>query len=140
MIIEEIKKANIEAMKSRNANLRSIYSVIMNKYMQSEIESRVSGKPMGDEEVVRIIQKTIKELIEEAENYKKVNNTEQFNKINEQKAVLESYLPKMLSTEEIKVIISKLEDKSVPSVMRYFKNEYGSQADLKLVGEVLRTI
>ena len=34
MIIDEIKKANVEAMKNKDANLRSIYSIIINKYMQ----------------------------------------------------------------------------------------------------------
>ena len=33
MIIEEIKKANIEAMRNKDGNLRTIYSIIINKYM-----------------------------------------------------------------------------------------------------------
>ena len=32
---DEIKKANIEAMKNKDANLRSIYSVVINKFMQA---------------------------------------------------------------------------------------------------------
>ena len=31
MIIEEIKKANVQAMKNKDQNLRSIYSVVINK-------------------------------------------------------------------------------------------------------------
>jgi hypothetical protein len=46
----------------------------------------------------------------------------------------------MLSEQEIKTIILTLEDKSVPTVMRHFKANYGSMADLKTVGEVLKTI
>ena len=34
MIIDEIKKSNVEAIKNKDSNLRSIYSIIINKYMQ----------------------------------------------------------------------------------------------------------
>ena len=62
MLIDELKKANIEAMKNKDSNLRSIYSVIMNKYLQATIDARTSGKEVGDDEFIKIIQKTIKEL------------------------------------------------------------------------------
>lgn len=139
MLIDEIKKSNIEAMKSKDSNLRSIYSVIMNKYLQATIESRTSGKEVGDDEFIKIVQKTIKELDEEAENYKLVNHMEDYNNIQLQKEAIEKYLPKMLSDDEIYKIISSLEDKTMPSVMRYFKANYNTTADMKKVGEVLRT-
>lgn len=140
MIIDEIKKANIDAMKAKNANLRGIYSVIINKYMQATIEARTTGKEVSDDEVIKIIQKTIKELIEEAENYKKVGNSNEELKIMQQKLVLESYLPKMLTEEEIKNIILTLEDKSLPTVMKHFKESFGSSVDLKIVSQVLKTL
>ena len=62
MIIEEIKKANTQAMKDKNQNLRNIYSVIINKYMQAQIEARLLKGEVGDEDMIRIIRKTIKEL------------------------------------------------------------------------------
>ena len=77
MIIDDIKKANVEAMKNKDANLRSIYSIIINKYMQLTINSRTTGKEVTDVEVVNMIVKTIKELEEECANYKKVGNLEE---------------------------------------------------------------
>src|SRR5574344_104445 len=124
MIIDDIKKANIEAMKNHDANLRGIYSVVMNKYMQVVIEARGTDKVVGDPEMIHIIQKTIKELEEEADNYAKVGHTEECNNIHSQKEVLEKYLPQLLSDEEIKNIIVALPDKTVPSVMRHFKTNY----------------
>lgn len=138
MIIDEIKKANIESIKQKNSNLHSIYSVIINKVMLFNIEARAAGKETTDDDVIRLIQKTIKELVEEAENYKKVNNLDEYHKILEQQATLEAYLPKMMSQQEIKAVLDTLPDKSVPTVMRYFKATYGSTVDLKLVGEVLK--
>ena len=138
MIIEEIKKANIEAMKNRDANLRGIYSVVINKYMQLEINARTTNAEITDADVVKLIQKTIKELVEEAENYRKVGHNEEADNILAQKAVLEKYLPQMLSEDEIAKIINGLSDKTVPSVMRHFKTNYNGQCDMKVVSEVLK--
>ena len=140
MIIEEIKKANIEAMKSKNSNLRTIYSVVINKYMQLEINNRTTGQTTTDADMVKLIVKTIKELEEESANYQKVNNMEEVKNIEEQKAALTKYLPEMLSKDKIKEIILTLEDKTVPSVMRHFKTNYNGQCDMKVVSTVLKSM
>ena len=140
MIIDDIKKANVEAMKNKDANLRSIYSIIMNKYMQLSINSRTTGEEVKDEDVVKLIMKTIKELEEESANYKKVGNMEEFNNIEAQKQALSKYLPELLGKDKIKEIIMGLEDKTVPSVMRYFKTNYNGQCDMKDVSEVLKNL
>ena len=140
MIIDEIKKANVEAMKSKDANLRSIYSVVINKYMQASINARANGKEVDDAEFIRIIQKTIKELDEEGANYARVGNVAESEKIEAQKKVLEKYLPQLLSKEEIENIISSLDDKTLPSVMRHFKLNYNGKCDMKLVSEVVKSL
>ncbi|MBP5651070.1 MAG: GatB/YqeY domain-containing protein [Clostridia bacterium] len=140
MIIDEIKKANVQAMKDKDANLRSIYSVVINKYMLATVEARTTGKEVDDAQMVKIIQKTIKELEEEKANYERVGHTETANNIAAQKAVLEKYLPQLLGEEEIKKIILSLDDKTVPAVMRHFKSNYNGQVDMKTVSDVLKTI
>jgi len=140
MIIEDIKKANIEAMKNKNSNLRTIYSVVINKYMQVEINNRTTGQATTDADMVKLIAKTIKELDEESANYQKVNNMEEVKNIEEQKSALTKYLPEMLSKEKIKEIILTLQDKTVPSVMRHFKTNYNGQCDMKDVSDVLKSL
>ncbi len=140
MIIDEIKKANVMAIKNKDANLRSIYSVVINKYMQASIDARTTGKEVDDAQMVRIIQKTIKELTEEQDNYIKVGHTAEAENIGVQKAVLEKYLPTLLSADEIRKIIGTLEDKTVPSVMRYFKANYNGKVDMKTVSDVMKTL
>lgn len=138
MIIDEIKEANTQAMKSRNQNLRNIYSVVINKYMQAQIEARLLKKEVGDDDLIRIIQKTIKELDEEAANYERVGNMAEAEKIQSQRAAIEGYLPKMLTAEEIHAIILTLPDRSIPGVMRHFKSTYGSRVDMKMVSDELK--
>jgi len=140
MIIEEIKKANIEAMKKKDSKARAIYSVIMNKHLMASVDARTSGKEVDDADMVRIIQKTIKELEEERDNYKMVGNMEEVETIEYEKSLIEKYLPQMLSEEEIKNIIMTLDDKTVPSVMRHFKTNYNGKVDMKTVSNVLKNM
>ena len=140
MIIEEIKKANIQAMKDKDMKARAIYSVLMNKHLLVTVEARTTGKEVEDADMVRIIQKTIKELEEERDNYKMVGNMEEVETIEYEKKLIEKYLPELLSEEEIKNIIFTLEDKTVPSVMRHFKTNYNGKCDMKVVSTVLKNM
>lgn len=140
MIIEEIKKANIQAMKDKDQKARAIYSVIMNKHLLATVDARTNGKDVTDADMVHIIQKTIKELEEERDNYKRVGNDEEVETIEYEKSLIEKYLPKLLSADEIKEIIIGLDDKTVPSVMRYFKTNYNGQCDMKVVSDVLKSL
>ena len=138
MIIDEIKKDNVQAMKDKNALARAIYGVVMNKVMLAGIEAKAKGAELADSDVVQILQKTIKELTEERENYLKANNEVEANNIAIQKELLTKYLPQMLSEEEIKNIIAGMEDKSIPSVMKHFKANYAGKVDMGLVNKIAR--
>ena len=139
MIIDEIKKDNVQAMKDKNALARAIYGVVMNKVMLAGIEAKAKGAELADSDVVQILQKTIKELTEERENYLKANNEVEANNIAVQKELLTKYLPQMLSEEEIKNIIAGMEDKSIPSVMKHFKANYAGKVDMGLVNKIARS-
>ena len=138
MLIEEIKKDNVQAMKDKNTLARAIYGVVMNKVLLANIEAKKDGKELTDTDVVQILQKTIKELTEERENYLKANNTAEAENIEKQKEILTKYLPQMLSEEEIRNIIANMEDKSIPSVMKHFKANYAGKVDMGLVNRVAR--
>lgn len=138
MIIDELQKANIEALKSGDKTSRAILSVVIAKYKASAIELKAQGKEATDADMVKIITKSIKELDEEKEGYVKVGRVEEINAIDAQKALIEKYLPKMMSEDEIRKIISSLEDKSMPSVMKHFKMNYDGQVDMSLVSKIAR--
>lgn len=140
MIVEEIKKANVQALKDKNVVLRNIYSVVLNKIMLESIKKREKGEEITDPDVVQILQKTIKELTEEKENYLKVSNTVEAGNIDVQIDCLKGYLPEMLSEEKIKEIILGIEDKSIGSVMKFFKQEYNGKCDMNTVRNVLANL
>ena len=138
MIIDEIKKDNVQAMKDHNTLARAIYGVVMNKVLLASIEAKKDGKELDDTQVIQILQKTIKELDEERENYLRAKNELEANNISVQKELIAKYLPKMLSEDEIKNIIAGLEDKSIPNVMKYFKINYAGKVDMGLVNKIAR--
>lgn len=140
MLYEDIKKANVQAMKDKDAVARSFYSVLLNKIMLENIKKREKGGEVDDSDIANILQKTIKELDEEKDNYAKVGNNEEVASIARQIEIAKGYLPKQLTAEEIKEVILSLEDRSVPSVMKHFKANYNGKCDMKLVQEVLKSL
>ena len=138
MIEEQIKKSNIEAMKNKDTVARGFYSVLMNKVLLEKIAKGDRNQMLPDADMSNILQKTIKELNDEKANYEKVGNAEEVSRISRQIEIASSYLPKMLSREEIKSIIDSLEDKSVPTVIKHFKANFNGQVDMRLVQEILK--
>lgn len=138
MILDEIKKANVQAMKEHDSVARAIYGVVMNKAMLASIELKKDGKEFSDQDMIKILQKTIKELDEELENYIKVGNQTEADNIRHQSELISIYLPQMMSEDEIRGEIEKLSDRSIPSVMRHFKENFAGKVDMSIVSKIAR--
>lgn len=138
MVFDDLKKANIEAMKAHDQNARGVYSVLINKCMLKSVELKAKNQELTDADTLSLINKTIKELDEEYETYKKASRDEQAAVIAYQKSLLEKYLPKLMSEEEIETEITKLEDKSLKNVMVYFKTNFAGKCDMKLVSAIAK--
>ena len=138
MLIEQLQKANIAAMKEHDNNKRAVLSVVISSYKALSIDLRASNKEITDNDLIRIIQKTIKELDDEKSCNLSAGRIERAKEIEIQKQTISQFLPKMLSNDEIKQIISSLEDKSIPAVMKYFKANYDGQVDMGLVNKIAR--
>lgn len=140
MLLQDLQKANIEAMKAHDQNAKAILSVVISRCKLLEVELRSKGNELVDADVLGIIQKIIKELGDEKDGYVKTNNLERAKLIDEQAEIIKVYLPKQLSEEEILLEISKLEDKSIPSIMKHFKTNFAGKVDMSLVSRLARGI
>ncbi|MBQ3048006.1 MAG: GatB/YqeY domain-containing protein [Clostridia bacterium] len=138
MILDEIKKANMTALKEKNQTARAIYSVVMTKAMLETVKKREKGEELTDADMTQILQKTIKELTDEAESYITAGKTEQAEEIAKQKEIISVYLPKMLSEQEIYDIIAAQDDKTIPNIMKHFKANYAGKVDMSKVSAVLK--
>ena len=79
-------------------------------------------------------------LAVEKEGYLKVNNVERAASISKQEETLKGYLPRQLSEEEIRSEIAKLDDKSMPSIMKHFKANFAGKVDMSLVSSIARNL
>jgi len=140
MLIDEIKKENILALKEKNNNKRSVLSVIINKYMIAGYEAKAKNIELTDDDLIKIIIKQSKELEEEKESYLKASREEKVKEIEEQISYIEKYIPKLLNEEEIRKIIEGLEDKSIPNIMKYFKTNYNNKVDMALVNRIAKSL
>lgn len=136
MLIDDIKKANLMAMKEKNQAKRSAYSSIISRYQL--LKTKDPSKEIKDEDVLSLIQKVVKELDEEIDSYQKAGREESVLEIQKQKDALKEFIPAQLSEEEIKEIILSLPDKSIPTVMKHFNLNYRGKVDMSLVNKVLK--
>lgn len=140
MIIDELQKANIEALKAHDQSARAVLSVVISRYKLAAIEAKANGKEIKDSDMVSLIGKVLKELEEEKAGYIKVGNKEQVDSIIAQENLISKYLPKLLSEDEIRKEIEKLTDKTIPSVMKHFKANFEGKVDMGLVNKIARSL
>ena len=136
MLIDELKKAQMEALKQKDPLTRSILQIVTGKAKLAEIEKRTKNETLTDDDVILVINKVIKELEEEILAFKNAGRLEKVEELTKQKDILTKYLPAQLTEEENKEIISKLDDKSMPSIMKHFKQNYLGKCDMKLVNKI----
>lgn len=142
MNIDFFKKEKVAMMKEKNKDAVSALNVVINKIMLATIEKRAKNEELSEGDVLSILQKTEKELIEEKSGFEKAGEAyaDKVASLDSQIKTVKSYLPQMMGKDEIKEIILSLTDRSVPSVMRHFKANYNGKCDMKEVNEVLRSL
>ena len=138
MLFDDLKKANLMAMKNKDMVAKGILPVVINKAMLLNIELKAKNQEMVDADVLNIIQKAIKELDDDILAFTNANRAEKAEELIAQQDYLRQYLPKQLTADEIREEIAKLADKSVPSVMKHFKANFNGQCDMKLVNTVAK--
>ena len=140
MLIDVIKQAKMETFRTKDEIARGILSLVSDRYKLLEIEAKAAGKTMTDENLVSIIMKVSKELEEEKAGYLTANNLTRVKDIEHQMSVIQSYLPKLLSEQDIKKEIASLTDRSLPNVMKHFKTNFAGKVDMGLVSKIVKTL
>lgn len=140
MIIDQLKKENILALKNKDYHARVAYSLAIDRYHNLSIEAKAEGREIGDLEMIQIVTKILKELDFESQEYRQAGNEDKAKDINYQSEVLKPYLPKFLSEDEIRQEINSLSDQSIPNVMKHFKTTFAGKVDLSLVNKVLKSL
>lgn len=130
------------AMKNKET-LRLNTIRLVKKYIQ-ELETSVGHNgDATDAEVLKIINKLVKQGKDAAEQYKSAGRTDIYNEEIQQVAVLESYLPKQLNDEEISIEIDKVMaetgSNNMGVLMKELNTRLAGRADGKTISRILKT-
>ena len=146
MLRDDIKAATITAMKAgdkpRTAALRQISAKIKDR----DIEERTSGKDLPDDELVTsVLQKMAKQRRESIELYEQGGRQELADAEKAELAVIDEFLPQMMSEEETKAAIEAIKAetgassmKDMGQVMGALKAKHGAVLDGKLASGLVK--
>ncbi|MGC8767459.1 MAG: GatB/YqeY domain-containing protein [Brevinematia bacterium] len=107
MILDKINEDYKTAVKDKDENKKQTLNLLKSAIKYKEIELKGSGKELTEEEIISVIQKEIKKRKEAMELYEKGGRKDLYEKEKAELEILESYLPKQLTEEEIKSIIAE---------------------------------
>lgn len=141
-LLETLEKDLIESMKAKDADklgvLRMVKAAVTNYKIDKKKES------LEDSEVSEIIQKQVKQRRESIESFEKAGRTDLAEKEKKELSILEKYLPKQLTDEEIKALALKAIQTSgaktkaeIGKVMKELMPAVKGKADGKRVNEIL---
>jgi len=142
---EKINSDLKDAMKAKDeAALRGIRAIKAAIILAETSEGRAS-KELTPEEEISLLQKLIKQRKESVEIYLK-NGKEDLAKIEQEEIqVIEKYLPKPLSQEELEAIIKEVVNqenatsiKDMGKVMKSLQPKVMGRADNKLISEIIK--
>ena len=107
MLRDDINNALKTAMKAHDARRVSTLRLVNSALKNADIEARGGGKgPLGDDELLSLLQKMIKQRQESVELYEKGNRAELAAQEREEIAVISAYLPKQMSDDDMKAAIA----------------------------------
>ncbi len=137
-IASDLKAAMKSGQRTRVDVLRMIKAQIKNV----EIEK---GRPLTEEEEIQVLQSAAKKRKEAIALYEKGGRPELAAKEKEELAVIEAFLPKQLSREEIEAVVAEIISetgasslKDLGKVMKEAMGRLRGKADGKLVQEIVR--
>lgn len=132
------------AMKEKNTNKKNAIQMVRTAILQIEKDK---GIEVEDAKILEIIAKEVKTRKDSIVEFEKGGREDLVNQAKEEIEALSGYLPKQLSTEEIKEKVSSIitkigatSMKDMGAVMKEAKAEIGTAADGKTINEVVKEL
>ncbi len=141
---EQINTEIKEAMKAKENAKRDALRLLSSAFKQIEVDER---RDLSDEDVIKIIQKQIKQRNDSITQYQTAGRDDLIEKELSEIAFYEPYLPKQLGDEElssaIKAIISQVgaeSMKDIGKVMGMASKELAGKVDGKRINECAKAL
>lgn len=144
MLKEKLMNDLKEAMKNKDTIKKNTVQMVRAAILQIEKDK---GIEVEDNKILEIIAKEVKTKRDVLKDFEKANRQDLIEQTNQEIEVLEQYLPKQLSREEIKEILEKIIEKigatsmkDMGAIMKEAKAQMGASADGKTINEVAKEI
>lgn len=139
-LLEDLKNA----MKDKNINRKNVVQMVRAAILQVEKDKAIE---VTDEQIIEIIAKEAKKRKESIADYEKGGRQDLVAQLEEEIAVLEEYLPKQLTKEEVENIVKQVIEKTGANsikdmgiVMKEAKAQIGAAADGKMISDVVKSL
>lgn len=139
-LLEDLKNC----MKEKNILRKNVIQMIRAAILQIEKDKKIE---LNDEEIIQIIAKEAKKRKDSLAEYEKSGREDLIQNIKSEITIIEEYLPKQLTREEIIPIIKGIIEetgatsmKDMGNVMKEAKNKIGASSDGKTLSEVVKEL
>jgi uncharacterized protein YqeY len=141
-IMGELKTAMLAKDEKTMRSLRAVKAAII---LAKTAEG--AGGELKEEDEIKLLQKLVKQRKDSLEIYQQQNRTDLAGKEQEEIEVIERFLPKQLSTEELKVIIGKIvadtgasSPADMGKVMGAATKQLAGKADGKTISSIVKEL
>jgi hypothetical protein len=132
------------AMKEKDNAKRDALRLLASAMKQIEVDER---KELTDEEVIKIIQKQVKQRNDSMGQYREAGREDLYEKEASEAAIFEAYLPKQLNDEELEATLRDIiaqtgatSIKDIGRIMGAASKSIGTRADGKRINECVKKI
>ena len=137
MLRDAINTAVKEAMKAKEERKLSTLRMMNSTIKNADIDARGQGKPpLSDDDLLGVFQKMIKQRQESVELYEKGGRAELAAQERDEITVIQAYLPKQMSDDDVKAAIAAViketgaaSMKDMGKVVAGLKAKYAGQMD-----------
>ena len=138
-LLEEAVK---NSMRDRNKEKTSTLRMAISEIKKEEIDKRIE---LSDEEIIKILQRMIKQRKESISQFEQAGREELADKENSEILILQDFLPEQMSEEEIKVYVDQAIIESGAStpqdmgkVMGALKSKLKGNVDMGIVSKLVK--
>ena len=147
MIRDDIKTATVTAMKAKDKDRTATLRQISAKIKDRDIEMRTSSEEVPDDELVTaVLQKMAKQRRESITMYVDGGREELADNERAELAIIEEFLPQMMSEEETKAAIQDIKAslgaesiKDMGKVMAELKARHGAEMDMSKASALVKS-
>lgn len=139
-LMEDLKKS----MKNKDVIRKNTIQMVRAAILQIEKDK---GIEVEDDKILDIISKEVKSKKDVLKDFEKAERQDLIDQTNQEISVLQEYLPKQLSREEVKAEVEKIiaeigatSMKDMGAIMKEAKAKMGASAEGKTINEVAKEI